>query len=810
MAQVYSLDRNWKFFRGDLAPHTDTEGWGGAKGRSFFFGAAGMNFDDSGWRTVTLPHDFVREGEYTRKREAFVGADRVPDMETIDSRFFAGGSLENGVGWYRRHLVLPENLEGKRIYLHFDGVFRNSTVYFNEHFVGVHESGYTGFTWDVTDLAYIGKENLLCVRVDASGREGWWYEGGGINRHVRLICANQVHLCENGVFVSADPDLSAGRASVRVITQAENHREASLRAVIRNTILDGESEMASAEQPIDLPASGQAQIAQTLSVDKPELWNLANPHLYTLRTEILEDGRCLDSAETAFGIRKIVVDAEKGLLLNGEQVCVRGFCQHIDHAGCGVAVPDEVLEMKIRKIKELGANAVRCSHNPQPGVLDICDRIGLLVLDETRKTSVSTESLNQLRHLVKEDRNHPSVFCWSIGNEEVNLQFHPEAPKIVHTLRNAVRELDDTRPVTMALVYWNPVTGKTGSDLSTDSLLAVGKELDVAGFNYNQDQWDKYRKLSGRQPMMITESTSGAWTRSEYETDTARAAYYPMDPENGSRNLRKWDGSYDAVYRGELMWKSYAERPWLAGYFVWTAFDYRGEPSPMPWPAISTQFGVMDYCGFRKDISYFFESWWTDRDVLHLFPDWNRQGDEGKPVTVHCFSNMDEVELFVNGRSYGRKAMERNGFLRWENVIYEPGTLEAVGYRNGKKVRTETVKTTGAPAKLVLQAENAKFRDTAIVNVLVEDAEGNVVPTADPQIRFTVEGAGNFLGCGNGNPGSHESDCLPVRHAFHGCCQLLVQALENPGKVTVTARAQGIGRAQLELENVGQGDVAFL
>lgn len=806
MGERRKIDAGWKFFRGDLAPHSNTEGWGGAKGKSFYFGATAMDFDDTGWKDVDVPHDFVMEGDYTRKTEAFVGSDRVPDMETIDSRHFAGGSLEGGTGWYRKQLDIPVDCVGKRIFLTFDGVFRNSSVYVNEHFVLTHESGYTGYTIDVSEYINPGVRNLLAVRVDASGREGWWYEGGGIYRHVWLTVTDPVYVPESGVSILAEPEPDTGRAVVTVETKVENRLDSETAVCVCSAILDPNGrEIGSQTDWISVDFWDAAKVTQRLELSDAVLWDLENPCLYTLRTEILRDGEPADITETAFGIRSLTADKEKGLLLNGSPVKVKGFCQHMDHAGVGIAVPDKLMEYRLHKMKELGANALRCSHNPpSPVLLDLCDRMGILVMDETRKTSVSAESLEQLRYLVKRDRNHPCVYCWCIGNEEVNLQFTPEAVRVMHAMRMEVKKLDTSRPVTMALIYWNPNAAKNSSDIDVEELIPAAKELDIAGFNYNPDKWDRFHEAVNGLPMMNTEAFSNSWTRSCYETNPDKGHFYVMDQENKNKNIRKWNE--DSAYKAETMWKMYNERPYLSGYFIWTAFDYRGEPTPMPYPAISTQFGVMDYCGFKKDIAYYYQSWWTKETVLHIFPHWNLTGQEGRPVTVYCYSNLEEVELRVNGKSYGKRTMEKDWFLKWDNVIYEPGVLCAVGFRGGRETERKEVRTAGPAVRMELVPYEEEIRadgqDTAIFQVRLLDKDGQLAVTADPQITFTVEGAGRFLGAGNGDPGSHEPDKLPVRRAFHGLCQLLVRTAGEAGEICVTAKAEGAGTAQCRIRCV--------
>lgn len=802
MRIIKCIDKNWKFFRGDLVPHCNTDGWGGAKGKSFYFGAAAEDFDDAGWRPVNLPHDYGIEGDYVRKSEPFIGGDRVPDMETIDSRHFAGGSLERMPAWYRKHLPISGSFKDKRILIKFEGVFRNCSVYVNEHYIGTHESGYTGFYYDISPFVEEGRDNVLAVRVDPTGREGWWYEGCGIYRHVWMIVTEPVFFEQDGLVVTSTPNIKERRASVHICADVNNHLEKEADVSVHFTILDQKgNQCASAEK--DMSAAPWMTNVCTVDVDMQNIivWDVDNPYLYTLRAEIYQRGKRdpIDSAEIPFGIRSIRIDAEHGLFLNDRSVKIKGVCQHVDHAGVGIAVPDEVLEYRMRKIKALGANAVRCSHNPQPAVLDLCDRLGLLAIAETRKASASEKSLKELRDLVRTARNHPCVYCWSIGNEEVNVQFEPEMIKIIRVMKETIRKEDVTRPVVMALVYWDPKHKRDAKDISADEFKKVTAELDIAGFNYAPEKWDDFHRGNPEKPMMNTEAASCSWTRGTYETNTDRAAFYLYDPENKNHHLRKWSDDEEAVYRAQREWRAYSSREFLCGFYVWTAFDYRGEPSPMPYPAIGSQFGLMDYCGFRKDSSYYYESWWNpDRDVLHIFPHWNRQGHEGEPVTVWCYSNMDEVEILVNGKSCGKKTMEKDWFLRWDGVIYEPGTLTAIGYREGRECRREEICTTGAPSSLRIDVHQPQKNGICILDISVLDNRGSVVPTADPEVFLHIDGNGEFIGCGNGDPGSHESDKRPLRRAFHGHCQFLVRPKEG-GDVRVTACAEGIGKTSVVL-----------
>lgn len=799
-----SFDKNWKFYLGNLAPKTDADGWGGAKARAYSFGATAFDLDDSKWRTVNLPHDFVMEGDYTRKTLEKADMQKIPEMESIDSRHFAGGSLEGGVAWYRKHFTLDNDLENKRIFLCFDGVYRNSTVYLNEYLVGSHKNGYTGFTYDITDFVNIGGENVLAVRVDATGREGWWYEGGGIYRHVWLEVKEAAYIEESGVYVAADVDYEKKHAVVKIKTEVVNRNLTEKAIKVESIVKDAEGKVITSVTGKVSVAAWENQIScSEITMDNVSLWSLETPYLYSLETNLYmeeeEDLKQekLDTQITTFGLRHIHFDAEKGFFLNGKKVVIKGLCCHHDHAGVGIAATDDIIEYRLQSMKEMGMNAYRSAHHPPTvELLDYCDRMGILVFDETRRMSSAPEDLEALRFMVKRDRNHPSVFLWGIGNEEIFSQDRPETARTTITMRMEIRKLDATRPITSAVVCWN---GKERFEHARN-YLEVTKELDIMGFNYCKTAWDDYHEIRPEQPVIITEASSNSWTRGCYETREDLGQYFIYDPENEQKCA---SGKKAAkLNMGESEWKYFAEREYLSGIFLWTGIDYRGEPTPLAYPAVYTQFGILDTCAFAKDNFYYYQSWWQEKPVLHLFPHWNFPDKEGEVLTVYCYSNLEEVELFVNGRSYGRKPVEKNWYLAWENVIYEPGTLSAKGYINGKEVLFEKVETTGTPFALKLEAYKdtiSKENGTAIIKVTVVDEQGRMVPTADDEILFQVEGKGEFLGTGNGNPADHASDKVPHRRAFNGLCQLLVAANGEAGAIKITATSKNLKRAVLEI-----------
>lgn len=795
MYQILKLESGWRFFRGDLEPRTDVSGWGGAKARAFGFGAAAWSFDDSRWKEVDIPHDFVLEGDFTRKQETFNGYGNIPAMETIDNRHVSGGSLEGGVAWYRKKFTIPGELKGKRIYLYFDGVYRESIVFLNHYDVGRHASGYTSFYYDVTEFLRFGEENLLAVRVDATGREGWWYEGGGIYRHVSVFAADPVHIRPWGVFVHADPIWEQGvckKARIHVETELVSRKLTDGKVVLETSVLDDRGQvLAVAAEEIALPPWGEEKICQELELDNPRLWSLENPYRYRVKSCIYEGGTAADVQKTFFGVREIRFDRDKGFFLNGERIKIKGVCCHQDAAGLGIAVYDSVFEDRLKKIKEMGGNALRCSHHPPASVvLELCDRMGILVMDETRKLSSSRESIEQLRSMVRRDRNHPSVVLWSIGNEEIDVQDREEGGGLARYARMEVRRLDPTRPVTMAFCGWN---GEYFHDPKV--FFPVSGELDVMGFNYMPEGWEEYHEIRKNQPVIITEATTNSGTRSSYETDAASSVYYILDSGNEGQMLKR--------DMAELQWKMAAELDFVSGIFLWTGFDYRGEPTPFSYPAVSSQFGVMDACGFPKDNFYYYKSWWSWEKVLHFFPDPGILEKKGKSMSVFCYSNAAEVELFVDGESRGRKRMERNWYLEWENVRCRTGRMHAVGYWSDGEMRKMERRAAGPAERIVLQSGREELAcggaDAALITVKVVDGEGNVVPQCSARIRFAVEGAGTMAGVGNGDPGSHESDKEPVRRAFHGLCQLVVRSGAESGIIHVTAWSDGLAAGECSL-----------
>ncbi|MDR1639432.1 MAG: DUF4982 domain-containing protein [Clostridiales bacterium] len=757
----------FKFSKDDLPPSKTTDRWGGAKSGAFSFGAASMDFDDSSWTSVDIPHDFVIGNMFERVDQRFSVEGIIPAMDDIANRLAAGGSLSGGPAWYRKTFSL--DCEGKRAFLFFDGIQRDCDVYLNHFHVGRHESGSSSFHFDITDFMNPTSKNVLCIRVDASGREGWWYEGGGIYRNVWIAFASQVFIEPDSAYARFENGCVA--LSFGVLSKAPCEVSVFASVIDANGILRASAKAGIAPSPF-------CETKLEIPLPDARLWSLEDPHLYKIRIELESEGAILDETEIFFGARTIRFDKDCGFFLNGKSVKLKGVCCHEDHSGLGIAIDRDVICFRLKKLQEMGCNAYRCSHNPpSPELLDACDRLGMLVLDETRLFSISESSMEELGRMVKRDRNHPCVFMWSLGNEEIFVQQHPNGRQIAQAMKSEANRLDGSRPVTLAIVFWN------GQNMFDDvaSVLPVSTALDVMGFNYGHEHWDAYRKLSPDQPAIVTEASSSRRTRGCYETIPELCQLSGID-------AGKLDPS------SEEQWKRVAEDPYASGIFVWTGFDYKGEPGPFSWPAVGSQFGILDSCGFPKDNFYYYKSWWQDEPVLHIFPHWNWPGKEGLPIDVMCFSNCETVELFLNGQSLGRKSMPANGHLSWTDVIYQPGELMASGCRKGKEIR-HFVFTTEAPFRLELSPSLDGFgqTQTIILSAKVLDRLGRVVPYADPLIRFKTEGHISLIGTGNGDPACHDPDKSSCRRAFCGLAQVLAK---NDGGGKVVAEANGLFPAE--------------
>lgn len=776
MREKLLMDRSWRFALGHAAnPAMDFEF---TRSRCLVKagearGAASPKFDDAQWRQVDLPHDFAVELPFDPKG----------DKELCEHGFYAIGPdhPEHSVGWYRRRFNLPKKDLGKRLSIEFDGVFRDSIVWLNGHRLGRHQSGYTSFRYDITDIANYGSENVLVVRADASSWEGWWYEGAGIHRHVWLVKTNPVHIGHWGTFITSE--VKKDKATVTIQTTLQNESDETVKVKLLSTVnrdAKRSAPVASISTSVSLVPRETKEISQQVTLKSPQLWSPDAPNLYVADSSILQGTKQLDHYVTPFGIRTLRWDAKNGFFLNGKPFKIKGTCNHRDHAGVGVALPDRLQVLRIKKLKEFGCNAFRASHYPHaPELLDACDRLGMLVMAENRLAGSSGEVLGQLESLIRRDRNHPSIFLWSLANEEHTVQWSVAGERIGKSMVRLAHRLDPTRKVTAAM-----------HDRGLNEGFA--NVVDVHGWNYIKvGDIEAFHKRCPDQPIVGSEEGSTVCTRGEYADDAERGYVSAYD-----LRAPKWGST------AEHWWKYFADRDWLAGGFVWTGFDHRGEPIPYKWPCTLSHFGIMDLCGFPKDNYYYYKAWWTDEPVLHLFPHWNWPGKEQQPIDVRVFSNLDAVELLLNGESLGTQPVPRLSHVAWK-VNYEPGSLEAIGYRGSRAVMRSTRITTGEPARISLRSDQAVLRadgeDVASVTVSILDAAGNLVPTARQMIHFAITGCGRLIGVGNGDPSSHESEKASHRMTFNGLALALVQSGTDSGEITLRATGEGLAPATLRI-----------
>jgi beta-galactosidase len=755
------FDFGWKFQLGNGCDPAHDLDFGKGQGdfaKTGEFEFATAKFDDSKWRSLNLPHDWAVELPFVWDEEQ-----KSHGYKPLGRRY-----PDTSVGWYRRVVEIPAADQGKRISLQFDGAFRGALVFLNGCFIGRNDNGYAPFGFDLSDFLHYGEKNYLVVRMDASFGDGWFYEGAGIYRHVWLVKQDTLHLGQWESYIRAKVEGNTATLSLGAIVQnvgndAENAR-------VRWQIQDAEGKtVATADAPAQSVAvDGAATFTATAKLSSPALWSPETPHMYSAVLTVEAAGKARDAERVPFGVRSIRFDADKGFFLNDKPVKVQGTCNHQDHAGVGAALPDRLQYFRVGVLKEMGGNGVRTSHNmPTPEWVEACDRMGMMMMCETRQMSSNPEGMAQLEVMIKRYRNSPSIILWSMGNEEWYMQKDVSGERVMEEMVRRSHELDPTRLCTAA------VNGSYGTGIS--------KFLDVEGFNYNLNSPDGYHKTHPKQPSIGSETASAISTRGEYFTDPLRNVMSAYDT-----NQPGWGET------AEEWWKFYMAREWMTGGFAWTGFDYRGEPTPYGWPSISSQFGIVDTCGYPKDTFFYYKSWWGKEPVLHLFPHWNFEGKEGVEIPVWVHSNLDSVELFVNGASVGSQKVQPLTHLEWK-VKYSPGSIEARGTKDGKVVLTEKRETTGKPAAVKLTADrttiNADGEDVVVLRIEALDSDGRHVPTADNLINFTITGAGALLGVGNGDPNCHESDKEPKRSLFNGLAQLIVQSTKTPGEIVIEAAA---------------------
>ncbi len=762
--QQLLFDFGWKFKFGNGADPARDLNFGYSQSdfaKTGEFEFAKVGYDDSGWRTLNLPHDWAVELPFVRDEEL-----RSHGYKPLGRRY-----PETSVGWYRRVFEIPASDAGRRITVEFDGVFRDVLLFVNGCFIGRNDNGYAPFRFDITDFLAVGAKNCIVARVDASFGDGWFYEGAGIYRHVWLTKTDALHLGKWESTVRST--LNGDSATLELATIVQNQGKQAETAAVRWQILDAHGKtVATAEaapQSVDVDAGAHFKASATLA--NPALWSVDAPNLYTAIATLEAGGAPRDAERVAFGIRTARFDAQHGFFLNGKSIKIQGTCNHQDHAGVGAAVPDALQWYRLAVLREMGCNAVRTSHNmPTPEWVEACDRMGMMMMCETRQMSSSPEGLAQLEAMVKRYRNSPSIIIWSIGNEEGQMQeqMAEEGAKVGATMVRLCHELDPTRVVSAAV--------------NGDNKEGVSDALDIVGFNYNLQRPEPYHNAHPTRPIYGSETSSAIATRGEYTTDPLRNIV------NDYNVAVPWGES------AEEWWTYYGTRAWEAGGFAWTGFDYRGEPTPYGWPSINSQFGIVDMCGFPKDTFFYYKAWWGKQPSLHLFPHWNFEGREGDEIPVWVYSNLDEVDLIVNGKSQGRQKVPHLGHVEWK-VRYEPGFIEARGYKAGKLALTEKRETTGAPAAIKLSADRAQIdadgEDLAILTVQVLDKQGRAVPTAMNLIGFKVSGQGVLIGVGNGDPNCQESDKEPKRSLFNGFAQAIVQSTQKEGEIRIEAVKEG-------------------
>jgi beta-galactosidase len=731
------------------------------------------SFDDSSWANVNLPHDYVVAGQFANYLDG------------------GHGYLPVTTSWYRKSFTAPLSDQGQSVWIDFDGIYRDAWVWINGNFLGENKSGYSGFRYDVSKYLNYGGTNVIAVHVDPTWFEGWWYEGGGIYRHVWLNATAPVHVAPDGTFVTTNVDLGVPSAVVTIQTQLVNAGSTAVQCSLKSVVSrpNGQTLPAVATQ-VAIPANATITVTQSVAEPAAKLWSLDKPQMYGVASTVMRKGEIIDNYTTPFGIRTEYFDPNVGFFLNGKPVKIQGTCNHQDFSALGIGVPDSVLRWRIEQLKKMGCNAYRTSHNEVASeLLDDCDQLGMLVMDEQRhlgdtylsKTVPGTlcDNLSDFKQQLQRDRNHPSIVMWSICNEEYNMEGTEDGYQIAEAMKTVADEYDGTRPVTCA--GWG----------------GLAPVLDLFGLQYNDQEYAGIHSSDPGQPLLGSETSSEVGTRGEYAAD-------PVDGYCSAYDIENPDVSWGDT--AEDSWSSIAAYPFVAGGFVWTGFDYRGEPTPYGWPDVSSQFGIMDSIGLPKDNYYSYQAMWGMAPVVHILPHWNWAGSEGTLIDVWVFTNAPRVELFLNGKSLGAQSVAPDSHADW-SVPYAAGTLTAKAYDgNGKVVAKEVVRTTGAPVALALSESlrttplSADGEDTAIVYADAIDSDGMVVPTASNEISFALTGAGQIAGTGNGDPASLEPNTGSRRALFNGYAAVFVKSIDGqPGPITLTASSPGLTSAAINL-----------
>ena len=798
---------------------------------------AAPDFNDKGWRTLDLPHDWAIEGDFDEHNPSGTG----------------GGALPGGIGWYRKTFTVSKKDQGQVISIEFDGVYMNSSVYLNGHLLGTRPYGYISFSYDLTPYLNWDGENVIAVKVDNSDQpNSRWYSGCGIFRDVRIVKTHPIHVDQWGTFITTNNVDQATVHNINSTSNTDQVTEVNIDVTVNNdssvpteinvysTLLDANRKAVTMIADHMVASNGTNVIQQHIYMIEPHLWSVDDPYMYTMHTEIKQNGKTIDTYETPFGIRTIEFRADSGFYLNGEHVRINGVCNHHDLGCLGAATNERAIERQLQILKEMGCNGIRCSHNPpSPVLLDLCDRMGFLVMDEAfdmwrrRKTDRDYARFfddwyeRDLTDLVVRDRNHPSIVLWSIGNEvleqwsdakadtlsleQANLilnmghsedQLAAEGEMSVNSLITArlagiIKELDPTRPVTAGC-----------NEPSPGNHLFRSGAIDVIGYNYHNQNVPSVPRLFPGKPFIITESVSALMTRGFYEMPSDKLMTRPVRWDRPYFNETFSCSAYDNV---ATPWGSHHEenliflnsQPFVAGQYIWTGFDYIGEPTPYGWPARSSYFGIVDLAGFPKDIYYLGGSEWTDTPVLHLFPHWN--WTPGEQIDMWCYyNNADEVELYVNGVSQGVRSKDAEHLHVVWNVTFEPGTVKVVARKDGVETASQEIHTAGEPTQIRLTPDRSTIKadgtDLSFVTVEILDKDGNLCPNADNQVQFEISGNGFIAGVDNGSPISLERFKDNKRKAFYGKCLVVIQNNGKEGKIRLDAQAEGLNRAHINIK----------
>jgi beta-galactosidase len=758
------------------------------------------NYNDASWRQLNLPHDWSIEGEFKKENPA------TPE----------GGALPGGVGWYRKIFTVNQAQTNKKFFIDFDGVYRCSDVWVNGHHLGFRPSGYISFRYDITPYLNPGNaKNVIAVKVDNSRQpNSRWYSGSGIYRNVWLVTTDKIAVDHWGTFVTT-PTVTTQKASVNIKTKLRNYGGAAT-VNLQTNILDASGKVVATQSSNNLSLRDSVtESEQQFKITSPTLWSIDKPYVYKAVTRVIQNGKTIDEYQTTFGVRYFNFDVDKGFSLNGKHVKINGVCNHHDLGALGAAINVRALERQLELLRGMGVNAIRTSHNPPaPELLDLCDKMGFLVMDEAfdmwKRSKTKYDYSNywdewhkqDLQDQILRDRNHPCVIIWSIGNE-IGEQRTPAGTTIARELASIVHSLDTTRPITTA--NNNPDTG---------NYIIKSGALDLIGYNYHHNDLAHFHERYPGKKFIATETVSSLATRGYYQMPSDSIRRWPgrrvvngqrvPDPMNTDNTVSAYDNvSAPWGSTQEETWKVIKKYEFLSGQFIWTGFDYLGEPTPYSWPSRSSYFGIIDLAGFPKDTYYMYQSEWTNKTVLHIFPHWNWKQRDTVDIWAY-YNNADEVELFLNNKSLGvRKKQGDDLHVMWR-VNYVPGTLRAVSRKNGKEVLTKEIHTAGAPAKIQLTADRSKIKadgkDLSFITAKVLDKDGNVVPDAENLIQFKVDGEAFIASVDNGNPVSHEPFEANYRKAFNGLALAILQAKQKAGKVTFTATSEGLQPQSITVE----------